>query len=204
MSHLNNYNQAENSVLKDLSYIAIFGILFFLLLIWIVEARKSYQEREYHKFLTIFDNYNEVVTEKNNTYNKMYDHWAKEPNLRAQKLRECNSLYYLIWRLNSQDSLVNIEYELLVNEVRCISYMNKLCEIALHNKSASEVMRLREAYELFFYNTHFNDVQKFYNNYREKLKLENLDQSNIRNVFEGNIVNKPLHLRIWREIFSLD
>ncbi len=204
MSHLNNYNQAENSVLKDLSYIAIFGILFFLLLIWTVEARKSYQEREYHKFLTIFDNYNEVVTEKNNTYKKMYDAWAKESNSRAQKLRECNSLDYLIWRLNSQDPLVDIEYELLVNEVRCISYMNKLCEIALHNKSASEVMRLREAYELFFYSTHFNDVQKFYNNYREKLKLENLDQSIIRNVFEGNIVKKPFYLRIWREIFSFD
>lgn len=180
-----------------LIHIAIFAMMLAVLLIYFFDIKKSRSEKEYDRFMVFLGQYDKIVNDRNECFKRIYYAWIETDNFRAEKLKDFNSVNYLLWRLSDkQHELVAIEDELLVLEMQCISYMNELCEIAVDNPRAMEILRLKESYELYFYTSRFLTFNEFYEGQRQILNLKELNKKNIDDVFAGRIHQKRSSL-LW-------
>jgi hypothetical protein len=171
-----------------LVHIAILALMMAALLIYFLDIRKTRKEKEYDRFMVYLGQYDKIVNDRNECFKRIYYAWIETDNFRAEKLKDFNSVNYLLWRLSEgQPELAAIEDELLVLEMQCISYMNELCEIAVDNNRALEILRLKESYELFFYTTRFRTFNEFYEGQRQVLNLKVLNKKNIDDVFAGRL-----------------
>jgi len=171
--------------------LAGFVILMFLLLSTygcFKEIKKTDEDKQFERFMTLLGHYDQVVMERNACYERMYYAWIDTDNFRAEKLKEFNSMNFVIWRISEgQPALAAIENELLVLEIQCISYMDRLCELAISDPEAMEILRLKESYELYFYTTRFSTINSLYEKYRSAFNLKELNQKNIQDVFENRL-----------------
>lgn len=175
----------------SLVHIATLAMMLAALLIYFFDIKKTRSEKEYDRFMVFLGQYDKIVNDRNECFKRIYYAWVETDNFRAEKLKDFNSVNYLLWRLSdSQPELAAIEDELLVLEMQCISYMNELCEIAVKNPKAMEILRLKECYELYFYTTRFRTFNEFYEGQRQTLNLKELNKSNIDDVFAGRLHQK--------------
>mgnify|MGYP001209416213 CR=1 FL=1 len=180
---------ARQSALIKVVHTAILAVLLSFILVYFFDVRKTREEKEYDKFMVYLMHYDQIVNDRNECFQRIYYAWVETDNFRAEKLKDFNSVNYLLWRLSdSEHELVAIENELLVLETQCIGYMNELCTIAIKNKRALEILRLKESYELYFYTTRFKTFNEFYETQRIPLNLKPLIQNNIEAVFEGELL----------------
>jgi hypothetical protein len=171
-----------------LAHIAIFTMLILGAVLYFIDIRKSHKDKEYERFMIFLEHYDQIVDSRNECFKRIYYAWSDDNNFRSEKLKNFNSMNFLFWRLSKgQPELAAIENELLILEIQCISYMSKLCEIAMNNPRAYEIIRMKESYELYFYNSKFSTINEFYESQRHILKLEELDQDIIKAVFEGKL-----------------
>jgi hypothetical protein len=175
--------------IRNLAYLAILTAIIIAMLIYFMELRKTNEDKELDRFMVFLEHYDQIVNERNACYERIYYAWIDTDNFRADKLKDFNSLNYLLWRLSDgQPAFVAIENELLVLEIQCISYIDRLCEISVKNPKAMEILRLKESYELFFYTTRFSVITGLYEKYRSTFNLKELNQKNIQDVFENRLL----------------
>lgn len=179
-------NSSKHMAIMKLVHLAILILLIFAVFIYFFDIRKSQKEKDFDRFMVFLGQYDEIVKSRNECFKRIYYAFVESDNFRAEKLKDFNSLNYILWRLSDdQPELVAIENELLVLEIQCISYINKLCEIAVDNREAFEIIRLKESYEMYFFTSRFGIIYELYESQRSALKLDELDQNSIRDVFEG-------------------
>jgi len=175
--------------------LAGFVVLMFLLLatyVYFKEIRRTEADKQFDRFMTLLEHYDQIVNERNACYEKIYYAWIDTDNFRAEKLRDFNSMNFTLWRISDgQPALAAIENELLVLEIQCISYIDRLCEIALYHPDAMEILRMKESYELYFYTTRFTIINGLYEKYRSAFNLKELNHKNIQDVFENRLSLKP-------------
>lgn len=132
------------------------------LVVLIVEIRSSKKTREYESFLTLLENYQQIVEERKNQWRKIKE-VLKDDNKVSKEIHDKqNSLSYLLIRLEQSESMYAIEHGLLDRELRSLNFLDKLCELALKNNRAFEILLLTDAHEISYYQNRLEDLIELY------------------------------------------
>jgi len=136
------------------------------LLVFIAEVRSSRKAREYESFLTLLQNYQRIVEERKRKWIKIKDALKGNPKVSQEIHDKQNSLSYLLIRLGQSEPMFAIEHGLLDKELRSLNFLDKLCELALKNDRALEILLLTDAQEVSYYQNRLKDLLNLYESQR--------------------------------------
>ena len=158
------------------------------LVVFIAEIRSSRKTREYESFLTLLENYQQIVEERKNQWRKIKKALKNNTKVSNEIHDKQNSLSYLLIRLGQSEPMYAIEHGLLDRELRSLNFLDKLCELALKNCRAFEILLLTDAHEISYYQNRLKDLLKLYESQRSirlfpKPRYNSLDKTDISGFF---------------------
>jgi len=136
------------------------------LVVFIAEVRSSRKAREYESFLTLLQNYQQIVAERKNQWRKIKEALKDNPKVSKEIHDKQNSLSYLLIRLGQSEPMYAIEHGLLDRELRALNFLDKLCELALKNDRAFGILLLTDAHEVSYYQNRVKDLLEIYESQR--------------------------------------
>ena len=159
------------------------------LVIFIAEVRSSRKAKEYESFLTLLQNYQRIVEERKSQWSKIKDALKDNPKVSNEIHDKQNSLSYLLIRVEQPEPMYAIEHGLLDRELRSLNFLDKLCELALKNDRAFEILLLTDAHEVSYYQNRLKDLLKIYESQRSirlfpKPQYNSLNKTDISDFFD--------------------
>ena len=136
------------------------------LIVFIAEVRSSKKAREYDSFLTLLQYYQRIVEERKSQWTKIQEALKDNPKVSHEIHDKQNSLSYLLIRLGQSEPMYASEHALLDRELRSLNFLNKLCELALKNDRAFDILLLTDAHEISYYQNRLKDLLKLYESQR--------------------------------------
>jgi len=158
------YNLSD--IIQDIANISTSVALIIAIVALIVEIRSGRKARAYESFLALLENYQQIVEERKEKWRKIRD--ALKDNLKhSHEVHDKqNSLDYLLIRQQQSEPMYAIEHGLLDNELRSLNFLDKLCELALSNSRAFEILLLTDSHEISYYQNRLKDLLKLYESQR--------------------------------------
>ena len=156
--------------IQNIANIATTVGLIVALIVFIVEFRGNRKEGEYQSFLTLLENYQKTVDERKDQWKKVKKAVRDNPKIAHEIDDNQNSISYLILRLEQAEPMYAIEHGILGHEIRSLNYLDKLCEIALENNRALQVLLLTDTHEISYYQNRLKDILRLYES-QSKLRL---------------------------------
>jgi len=156
--------------IQNIANIATTLGLIVTLIVFIVEFRNNRKEREYQSFLTLLGNYQRTVDARKDQWKKVKKSVRDNPKIAHEIDDKQNSISYLILRMEQTEPMYAIEHNILDREIRSLNFLDKLCEIALENDRALQVLLLTDAHEISYYQNRLEDILRLYES-QNKLRL---------------------------------
>ncbi|MCK5125595.1 MAG: hypothetical protein KAR42_05015 [candidate division Zixibacteria bacterium] len=141
------------------------------LVIFSCEIKSTRNEREYQSFLTLQENYQQIVEGRKNQWKKVKDVVKGNPKTAQEIPDKQNSLSYLLLRMEQTEPMYAIEHSLLASELKSLNFLDKLCEIALQNDRALQILFLTDSHEISYYQSRLGDLLKLYESQKSLLKF---------------------------------
>jgi len=177
-----------SEIVQTIANISTTLALIVALIVVIVEIRSSRSAREYQSFLTLLENYQRIVGERKDQWKKIKEVVKENPKIACEIPDKQNSLSYLLIRQEQTEPMYAIEHGLIDRELKSLNFLDKLCEIAIKNDSALQVLLLTDADEISYYKTRLKDLLKLYETQKEerlfpKPRYNSLNKCNISGYF---------------------
>ncbi|MCJ7603155.1 MAG: hypothetical protein MUO63_16865 [Desulfobulbaceae bacterium] len=177
-----------SQTIQNIANIATTLGLIVALIVFIIEFRGNRQESEYQSFLILLENYQKTVDERKDQWIKVKKAVQDNPKIAHEIDDKQNSISYLILRLEQAEPMYAIEHGILDSEIRSLNYLDKLCEIALENDRALQVLLLTDAHEISYFQNRLQDILRLYesqNNLRifHKPSYNSLKKCDVSKVF---------------------
>lgn len=137
------------------------------LIVLLIEIKDANEANQFDTFVKLLDQYDNLVSARKDRFHKIAEVVRANPNLKHEMPDHQNSLSYLLLRLNQKEQFYAVEHELLDLEIKCMSFLNELSGIALENSRAKQILLLKEANEISYYQSKLQDLLTLYHSQKE-------------------------------------
>lgn len=134
--------------------------LIIAILVFSCEVRNSTDEREYQSFLKMHQQYEKIVEKRAAQWSKVRAAVRENPKTANEIPDKQNSVDYLLLRMSQAEPMYAIEHGIIESELKSLNFLDKLCELALANDRAREILYLTDSHEISWYQNRLEDLLK--------------------------------------------